>query len=202
MTESTPMNMALKNYERDISRLISDIPILPHHTPADDPIYEVTAMVKDLHASIDRVDSLKDRLVTAVAQSLDLAKQQLETEFKLVNTPLLASIAEQTGTFNAFGQQLDSMEKRLDRGTQIISPYQWWQKSILGMFIVLLLGQGAQIYLSKGAFLLESPNGQIVKRIAELNPNLAGMCQPLSKQQRKQLGKSDASKGFCNSVLY
>ena len=199
----SPMDAVLRSYQQDISLLMQDRPILPQPLAAEDPIYEVTAMVKELQASVDRVESLKDRVVAAVAQSLGLAKKELETEFKLVNTPLLTSISEQKGAFTAFGQQLEMLGKRLDRSGAVVSPQQWQFGTILGLFFISVLIQGGSAYLSKDAALLQTPNGQIGKRIIELNPNLLGLCkEKLSNKQRKQVEKGDVAKGFCVSVLY
>ena len=198
----SPMDAVLRSYQQDISLLMQDRPILPQPLAAEDPIYEVTAMVKELQASVDRVESLKDRVVAAVALSLGLAKKELETEFKLVNTPLLTSISEQKGAFTAFGQQLEMLGKRLDRSSAVVSPQQWQFGVILGLVFISVIIQGGSAYLSKDAVLLQTPNGQIAKRIIELNPNLPNLCkQKLSKEQRKQLEKGDIAKSFCTSVL-
>jgi hypothetical protein len=195
----SPMDAAIrKEYHRDISLLMQDVPIMPQSIAAEDPIFEIKVMVEELQASIERVDSLKDRVVEAVARSLGLAKQELETEFQLVNAPLLASISEQKGTFAAFGQQLELLAKRLDRTTAVIPPQKWQFGSILGLIGIVLVAQGGVVYLCKDAFLLQTPNGQIAKRIVELNPDLPRQCNhQLSKEQRKQLAKNDAAKSFC-----
>jgi hypothetical protein len=162
----SPMDEAIrKEYHRDISLLMQDVPIMPQSIAAEDPIFEIKVMVEELQASIERVDSLKDRVVEAVARSLGLAKQELETEFQLVNAPLLASISEQKGTFAAFGQQLELLAKRLDRTTAVIPPQKWQFGSILGLIGIVLVAQGGVVYLCKDAFLLQTPNGQIAKRI-------------------------------------
>ncbi len=200
MNEVSPMNVAISKYEADISLLMADIPKLPYPTNSDDPIYEVTAMVEKLQSSISQVESLKDRIVDAVAKSLGLAKKELETEMKLVNTPLIESILNQKATFAAFGQQLDSVEKRIDRGIspQSFSPQRWQLGLILGLIGIQILALGGIIYLCKDALLLQTPNGQIAKRIVELNPDLSKLCNhPLSKQQRQKLAKGDIARGFC-----
>jgi hypothetical protein len=167
----------------------------------NDPIFEITSMVEDLEDTMQEILAINETFPKSVNVAIADLKQQIRTEFDLINKPVLESVSSQQGTFNAIVHQLQSLEKRFVNTGHVTASRDW--KNILQstLLVSILLLLGFNTIVNKDVIWLQSDNGKLAKQIAELNPLIAKSCHKLSQADTKKLHVKGKSIQVCSVLM-
>jgi hypothetical protein len=170
-------------------------------TGENDPILEITSMVEDLEETMQEILLINETIPKSVNVAIADLKKQIRTEFDLINKPVLESVSGQQGTFNAIVHQLQSLEKRFVNTGHISSGHNWQNRIQLGLLASILLLLGFNTIINKDVIWLQSNNGKMARRIADLNPLIAKSCHTLSPADTKKLKVKDKSVQVCSVLM-
>jgi hypothetical protein len=170
-------------------------------TGENDPILEVTSMVEDLEQTMQKILLINETIPKSVNIAIVDLKNQIRTEFDLINKPVLESVSSQQGTFNAIVHQLQSLEKRFVNTGHISSGHNWKNRLQFTLLVSILVLLGFNTIVNKDAIWLQSNNGKMAKRIAELNPLIAKSCHNLSEEDVKKLNVKAKSIQVCSVLM-
>jgi hypothetical protein len=167
----------------------------------NDPILKVANMVEGLENVMQRILLINETIPKSVNVAIDNLKQQIRVEFDLINKPVLEAVGSQQGTFNAIVHQLQSLEKRFVNTGHISSAHRWSNRLQFGLLLSILLLLGFNTIVNKDIIWLQTNNGKMAKRIANLNPLIAKSCHNLSQADLKKLKIKDNSVQVCSVLM-
>jgi hypothetical protein len=167
----------------------------------NDPILKVANMVEGLENVMQRILLINETIPKSVNVAIDNLKQQIRVEFDLINKPVLEAVGSQQGTFNAIVHQLQSLEKRFVNTGHISSGHRWSNRLQFGLLLSILLLLGFNTIVNKDIIWLQTNNGKMAKRIANLNPLIAKSCHNLSQADLKKLKIKDNSVQVCSVLM-
>jgi hypothetical protein len=170
-------------------------------TGENDPILEVTSMVEDLDQTMQQILLINETIPKSVNVAIADLQRQIRTEFDLINKPVLESVASQQGTFKAIVHQLQSLEKRFVNTGHISSTRNWQNWIQLSLLFGILVLLGFNTIANKDVLWLQSDNGKMAKRIANLNPLIAKNCHNLSPADIKKLKIKAGNVQICSVLM-